>query len=154
MNKYDQLYMDIARRVAEQSHAVRRQVGCVIVKNDNIIAFGWNGMPQGYDNQCEHPVLLPSAEELPDGNPHHMYLSMQTNPEVSHAEMNAIGKLAESGASARDSTLYCTAGPCLECAKLIQRTGISEVVYADDYRTQDGLYLLHKRSILTRKIHG
>lgn len=147
----DLMYMAFARTVAERSQAVRRKVGCVIVNGDALV-FGWNGMPQGFDNACEHAVL--SGSNKGDGSGYIMHLEMKTNPEVSHAEMNAIGKLAESTISAKGAVLYCTAGPCLECAKLIQRTGIVEVVYADDYRTEEGLYLLQHRGILTRKISG
>jgi dCMP deaminase len=150
MNKYDNLYMDIARRCAEQSHALRRKVGCVIVKNENILSFGWNGTPAGFDNACEEPTLKGQTV----GSQYIMSLELRTKAEVSHAEMNALAKLAGSTGNAEGATLYCTAGPCIECAKLIQRSGIIEVVYEDDYRTEAGIELLQRRSILTRKYRG
>lgn len=141
----DFMYMDFARRAAERSKAERLQVGCVIVKNDSVVAYGWNGMPKGYDNKCEHSVLTGHSV----GANYIMHLGLRTNPEVSHAEMNAIGKLTESTVSSSGATLYCTHAPCLECAKLIQRTGITSVVFGEYFRSNDGLALLAKRGIKT-----
>jgi dCMP deaminase len=113
MNK-DQLYMDLASVVAQQSKCKRAQVGAILVKGVNVIAIGYNGTPTGFCNDCE-------KEE-------------ETLPEVLHAESNAIAKCARSTSSAEGSTLYCTLSPCFECCKLIVQAGISKVVYKDRYR--------------------
>lgn len=147
MNKAesDRMFMDWAWRVSERSHAERLKVGCVIEKNDSVISYGWNGMPSGYPNRCEHEVLTMTEFGT-------LHLALVSNPEVSHAEMNAYGKLAESTVSSTGASLYCTHSPCLPCAKLIQRTGTAEVVYDEQFRTDEGLYLLQKRGILVRQI--
>lgn len=146
--KLDSLYMDWVRRLEDQSHAVpdRRRVGCIIAKDDNVLSFGWNGTPTGFDNQCEEPVLMKDGDVL--------RLRMRTKPEVSHAELNALGKLAATGVSARGATLYVSLAPCIECAKLVQRACIEEVVYYQDYKNDHGINLLQKRGIRTRKISG
>lgn len=148
----DRMFMDWAWRVSERSHAVRLQVGCVIEKDDSVISYGWNGMPAGFPNRCEHEVLIPSAEEDEVGNPLYMHLALKTNDEVSHAELNACGKLCASTVSAIGSRMYSTHSPCLNCARLIQRTGIIEVVYDNEFRTDEGIYLLRKRNIVVREI--
>ncbi len=113
MNK-DQLYMDLASVVAQQSKCKRAQVGAILVKGVNVIAIGYNGTPTGFCNDCE-------KEE-------------ETLPEVLHAESNAIAKCARSISSAEGLTLYCTLSPCFECCKLIVQAGIAKVVYKDRYR--------------------
>jgi dCMP deaminase len=110
----DQLYMDLASVVAQQSKCKRAQVGAILVKGVNVIAIGYNGTPTGFCNDCE-------KEE-------------ETLPEVLHAESNAIAKCARSTSSAEGSTLYCTLSPCFECCKLIVQAGIAKVVYKDRYR--------------------
>jgi dCMP deaminase len=110
----DQLYMDLASVVAQQSKCKRAQVGAILVKGLNVIAIGYNGTPTGFCNDCE-------KEE-------------ETLPEVLHAESNAIAKCARSTSSAEGSTLYCTLSPCFECCKLIVQAGIARVVYKDRYR--------------------
>lgn len=116
-------YMDIAEIIGRNSYCKRHQVGAVIVRDGNIIAFGYNGTPSGFPNQCEDE----------EG---------RTMPEVLHAESNAIAKLARSVESSEGATLYTTMAPCLECAKLIIQAGISLVVYRDEYRNTDGIGLL------------
>jgi dCMP deaminase len=113
MNR-DQLYMDLASVVAQQSKCKRAQVGAILVKGVNVIAIGYNGTPSGFCNDCEK--------------------EHETLPEVLHAESNAIAKCARSTSSAEGSTLYCTLSPCFECCKLIVQAGISKVVYKDRYR--------------------
>jgi dCMP deaminase len=150
-NKYHQLYIDIAERVAEESHARRRKVGSIIVKDGRIISMGWNGMPSGWDNDCEDRVYANEWSidnnvwdyEDDDGRPYNLV----TKPEVLHAESNAIAKLAKSTESGEESDLYITLSPCIECAKLIHQSGISRVFYKTPYRDDSGIKFLLKSNI-------
>mgnify|MGYP001599146048 CR=1 FL=1 len=125
--KFINAYMDVAERFAQLSSAKRLQVGAVVVKDDRIISIGYNGMPSGWDNVCEH-----------EG---------KTKPEVLHAESNAIAKLASSHESGKDATLFCTHAPCIECAKLIYQSGISTVYYKSKYRSIQGIEFLVKSNV-------
>lgn len=125
----DNRYMRMARIWAENSYCVRRKVGAIIVKDKMIISDGYNGTPCGFENVCEF-------EE-----------TGKTKPYVLHAEANAITKVAKSQSSSDGSTLYVTASPCIECAKLIIQAGIRRVVYADSYHATDGIELLGRANI-------
>ena len=126
----DRRYLRMARIWAENSYCTRRQVGALIVKDKMIISDGYNGTPSGFENVCE----------LEDGT---------TKPYVLHAEANAITKVAKSNNNSLGATLYVTASPCMECAKLIIQSGIKRVVYGEMYRLTDGLDLLHRANIET-----
>jgi dCMP deaminase len=130
--KFVKLYSDIAQRVAELSSARRLQVGAIIVRDDRILSIGYNGMPAGWDNNCE--------SEQADG-------SLKTRPEVLHAESNCLSKVARSTESALGADLFVTHSPCLECAKLIYQSGIHRVYYGTQYRSDDGLRFLKQSSI-------
>lgn len=129
----DLRYIRMARIWAENSYCIRRQVGALIVKDKMIISDGYNGTPSGFENVCE------------DENG-------RTKPYVLHAEANAITKLAKSSNSGEGATLYITASPCIECAKLIIQAGIKRVVYCDSYHSRDGLELLQKIGIETVQV--
>lgn len=118
----------MARIWAENSYCQRRRVGALLVKGPMIISDGFNGTPAGFENVCE------DSEGV-------------TKPYVLHAEANAITKVARSNNSSEGSTLYVTASPCVECAKLIIQAGIRRVVYADLYRVTDGVDLLQRAGI-------
>ena len=124
----DQRYLRMARIWAENSYCQRRQVGALVVKDQRIISDGYNGTPSGFENQCEDEQGV-------------------THPYVLHAEANAITKLARSSNNSDGATLYVTASPCIECAKLIIQAGIKRVVYGEKYRLDDGLNLLKKANI-------
>lgn len=123
----DARYMRMARIWAENSYCKRRKVGALIVKDKNIISDGYNGTPSGFKNICEEDGV--------------------TIPYVLHAEANAITKIAKSHNSSDGATLYVTASPCIECAKLIIQSGIKRVVYDEEYRLTDGIDLLKKAGI-------
>ncbi len=125
--KLDLRYLRMARIWAENSYCKRRQVGALVVKDKMIISDGYNGTPSGFENICE------------DNN--------VTKPYVLHAEANAITKLARSSNNSEGSTLYVTASPCIECAKLIIQSGIKRVVYAEKYRLDDGIKLMQRAGI-------
>ena len=129
--KLDQTYMRMAQELAKLSHANRKKVGCLIVKDTQIISEGYNGTPKGFDNECEYYNYL---DEI------------HTKPEVLHAESNAITKLAKSTNSSVDATLYVTLAPCFNCSKLIIQSDISRVVFKDNYEP-NGLDLLDKAGI-------
>jgi dCMP deaminase len=136
--KFINLYMDWARRAAELSHARRLHVGAVIVKDDTVISYGYNGMPAGWDNNCEY-------EHYTLGNPNDYEL--KTRPEVLHAESNAIAKLAKSSNSGLGADLFVTHSPCLDCAKLIYQSGIRRVYFGENYRDDSGVKFLEKSGI-------
>lgn len=127
-HKLDERYLRMARIWAENSYCKRRQVGALVVKDKMIISDGYNGTPSGFENVCEDENNV-------------------TKPYVLHAEANAITKLARSGNNSDGSTLYVTASPCIECAKLIIQAGIKRVVYGEQYRLDDGLKLLQRAGI-------
>ncbi|MDR1653213.1 MAG: dCMP deaminase family protein [Prevotellaceae bacterium] len=124
----DRRYMRMAQIWAENSYCLRRQVGALIVKNKMIISDGYNGTPSGFENKCE------DADNV-------------SKPYVLHAEANAITKVARSYNSSEGATLYVTASPCVECAKLIIQSGINRVVYGEKYRFMDGVELLERAGI-------
>lgn len=124
--KFIDYYMKIAEVTSDLSYAKRLHVGAVIVKENQILATGYNGMPSGWENVCEY--------ETPD--------KLVTKPEVLHAETNAIAKVAQSTESSLGATLFCTHSPCIECAKLIYQSGINTVYYKDNYRDDQGINFL------------
>ena len=127
-HQLDMRYLRMARIWAENSYCVRRKVGALIVKDKMIISDGYNGTPAGFENVCEDDNGV-------------------TKPYVLHAEANAITKIARSNNSSDGATMYVTASPCIECAKLIIQAGIKRVVYSEKYRLEDGLDLLKRANI-------
>ena len=146
--KYLGTYMKTARLFAEHSSAVRKKVGAVIVKDDRIISIGYNGMPAGWDNTCEHEVVV----DVIDGVPQKEIKELRTKPEVLHAESNAIAKLAKSSESGDGASVFITCAPCIDCAKMIFQSGIKEVFYGEDYRSEDGINFLNRCGIKVRRI--
>lgn len=139
--KFIDYYMKIADVTAGLSYAKRLQVGAVIVKENQILATGYNGMPSGWENVCEYEeeVLM---SELGKGTWIEKTGQLKTKPEVLHAETNAIAKVAQSTESSKDATLFCTHAPCIECAKLIYQSGITTLYYKHQYRSDDGIKFL------------
>lgn len=141
--KYIDYYMDVAERTSKLSYARRLQVGAIIVKENRILSYGYNGMPAGWDNNCEdETVELYSGHE---GAIHRTVL--KTKPEVLHAESNAIAKVSGSNESSKDATIFCTHAPCIECAKMIYQSGINSVFYRDTYRDSAGIQFLEKSGV-------
>jgi dCMP deaminase len=136
-------YMKTAETFAELSHARRLHVGAIVVKDDRIISIGYNGMPAGWDNNCEEEVVV----AVVDGVPQREIKELKTRPEVLHAETNAIAKLAKSNESGLGATMFVTHAPCLDCAKLIYQSGISSVLYRNTYRDTSGVTFLEKSGI-------
>jgi dCMP deaminase len=155
-------YMDVAYRFAELSHARRLHVGAIIVKDDRIISIGYNGMPAGWENNCEYKDYDLSKDfngnYFPDLKNYYPFedekgrYGLKTRPEVLHAEMNALMKLAKSTESGNAASIFITHAPCMDCAKSIYQAGISEVYYSEDYRTNTGIAFLKQCNIKVRKI--
>lgn len=120
-------YMEVAYSFAKLSYANRRKVGCILVKNEQVISFGYNGTPRGFDNSCE--------------------IDDTTKPEVLHAESNAITKVAQSTMGSGGADLYTTTAPCFSCSKLIIQSGITRVYYSETYRDMSGIDLLEQANI-------
>lgn len=152
LTKWDYAHMEAAHVYANLSHGRRAKVGCVIVKDNRIISIGYNGMPSGWDNNCEDedwPIWAKNEKKIDP-----IYVKLKTKPEVLHAETNAIAKVARSNENCDGATLYTTMLPCLDCAKLIYQSGIKEVFYVDVYsKGTAGLEFLHKCNIPVRKIN-
>jgi dCMP deaminase len=130
--KYDSMYMQIAEIVSNESRCPRTQVGCLILAESGMTALGFNGHASGGPNEWE--------------------FSTEGNPEVVHAELNALGKMLEQGVSAKGATVYVTLSPCLECSKLLVRAKVKRVVYSSDYRKDDGINYLHKYGVIVDRL--
>ena len=161
--KFIDYYMDVAERTAKLSSAVRRQVGAVIVKDNRILSYGYNGMPTGWDNTCENKEYMNAAkagfmphEDIIDKFPYEEYSEeyganrryrLVTKDEVLHAESNAVAKVSGSTESSEDATLFVTTAPCIHCAKMIFQSGIKNVFYRDTYRDDAGVEFLTKGGV-------
>jgi dCMP deaminase len=168
--KYLGTYLKTARLFAEHSSAVRKKVGAVIVKDDRIISIGYNGMPTGWDNNCEDKDYMSGdaggwldideiderwpyqEQQLPKESNLWRRYNLKTKPEVLHAESNAIAKLAKSSESGNGASMFITCAPCIDCAKMIFQSGIREVFYGEDYRDDNGIRFLNKCGITVKQI--
>ena len=139
--------MKVAETFAELSSARRLHVGAIVVKDDRIISIGYNGMPSGWDNNCEDEI-----GSVMDDNGNVYEARLKTKPEVLHAETNAIAKLAKSNESGMGATMFVTHAPCLDCANLIYQSGISSVLYRNTYRSDDGIAFLEKAGVTIERI--
>lgn len=168
-HKLKNAYMKTAKIFAELSHARRLHVGAIVVKDDRIISIGYNGMPAGWDNNCEDTEWCSAGgwlgpEEIQEGWPYEGEYKdgqgntisgryrLKTKAEVLHAESNAIAKLARSNDSGLDADIFITHSPCMECAKLIFQSGIRRVFYGESYRSDEGIEFLKKSGVTVEKI--
>ena len=157
----DKIYMQIAYQTAKLSYANRRKVGCIIVKDEQIVSFGYNGTPHGFENDCEevqtryydnpdHASILVDKGYICDGEG--CCSKIVTKQEVLHAESNAITKLAKSTMTSNGATLYTTTAPCFDCSKLIIQAGIEKVFYSESYRDMSGVELLKRANIPVEEV--
>lgn len=157
----DKIYLQMAKLRASSSKARRLKVGCLIVKNNQIISEGYNGTPSGRDNNCENEII--TCNEIDTFAPtckndwtynssSQEWLRLETKKEVLHAESNALMKLTRSTNSSEGATLYLTHSPCFECSKLIYQAGISRIVYEVDYRNSDGVNFLKELGLIVNKV--
>ena len=170
-DKFRYAYMKVAETFAELSSAKRLHVGAIVVKDDRIISIGYNGMPSGWDNNCEDKEYMSvdaggwlDPEEIEERWPNQEQIlpkeenlwrryALKTKPEVLHAETNAIAKLAKSTESGDGATMFVTHAPCLDCAKLIYQSGINSVLYRNSYRSDDGINFLAKAGVIVEKLN-
>ena len=146
--KFINAYMKVAETFAELSSARRLHVGAIVVKDDRIISIGYNGMPSGWDNNCEDEIV--ESYSGYEGAIHRTVL--KTKPEVLHAETNAIAKLAKSTESGDGAMLFVTHAPCMDCAKLVYQSGISSVYYRNTYRSEDGINFLNAAGVNVNRV--
>ena len=147
--KFIDLYMNMAQNVSKLSSAVRLKVGTVIVK-DNVVTFGYNVTPSGWDNVCEDVEYSESVIVSGDwtyNNNIKQWSRLKTKPEVLHSEANALMKISKSTISSEGATLFCTHAPCIDCAKMIHQAGIFTVFYRDTYKNDLGLEFLNKSGV-------
>lgn len=130
--RVDYMYMNMAILVSNYSYAERKKVGAIIVDKYHCLAEAYNGMPRGWDNNCEVDNI--------------------TNTEVLHAESNLLSKLLIKGISSKNTTVYITLSPCIHCAKLLYQAGVSRIIYLEKYRDDSGLLFLDKCNILTQQM--
>lgn len=130
--KMDRYFMKVAQLTADLSHALRKKVGAVLVKDNRIVSVGFNDPPKGFPNDCE--------DVMPDG-------SLITKPIVVHAEANALFWCAKTEIITCGSTLYLTLSPCATCALGIIQSGVKRVVYLEEYRDLTGVEVLKKANI-------
>lgn len=165
--KFIDYYMDVADRTSKLSSAIRRQVGAVIVRENRILSYGYNGMPSGWTNECEYKDYMNgdaggwlSPDEIEVQWPLIEYdkalesnrrYRLVTKDEVLHAESNAIAKVSGSTESSEDATLFVTTAPCIHCAKMIYQSGIKNVFYRDTYRDDAGIDFLEKSGVSVNK---
>jgi len=131
-DKLKYAHMEVAETYGDLSSCNRLKVGCIIVKEDTVIGIGYNGTPSGDTNECEYEGV--------------------TKPEVIHAEINAIAKVARSTNSTLNADLFVTVSPCIECAKIIKQSGIKTVYYKNDYRSDSGILFLRERGVEVVKL--
>lgn len=166
--------MKTAKVFAELSYARRLHVGAIVVKDDRIISIGYNGMPAGWENDCEYKDYMNSdaggwlnpeeiemrwphteeykGEEEPESYTYTRRFNYKTKEEVLHAESNAIAKLAKSNESGLGASIFITHSPCMECAKLIYQSGISNVYFGKHYRNTAGIEFLEKSGVIVEKL--
>ena len=154
--KWIEMYLDIADRIALESHAVRLKVGAVFVSPDGVMSTGINGLPAGSDNVCEDTHhSYDERDYKPEEGwihvPNKGYYKTVTKPEVSHAEENLFQKLMVAGVSTKGGRIFLTHAPCIHCAKIIVGSGVTALHYRNDYRSTDGIDWLKKNHIEVNK---
>lgn len=161
MNRWDSLFMDIALRMAEMSHAKRMKVGAVAVRDRRVILCGFNGTPEGKSNVCEkrvYPSVSDSTEDMEKRFPYiddqGDYYSLVTLPSVMHAEENIILYSSKKGIALEGCEIFCTHQPCLNCARMIYGAGFKRVVYKEEYRSKEGIDFLRDMQMTVEKYTG
>lgn len=160
--KFIEYYMKLAELTADLSSAVRLKVGSVIVRDNQILATGYNGTPSGWDNNCEYKEYLYhghnfgefAADYFDQTDEDGKMYRLRTRPEVIHSESNAILKVARSTESSVNATMFCTHAPCIDCAKLIYQSGINTLYYRNTYRSESGVDFLLKSGVNVQRYNS
>ena len=156
----DLIYMQMAYQIAKLSYAKRKRVGCIIVKDNQVVSTGYNGTPHGFDNDCEEDQIRYYD------NPDHAMTLMDkgykcndgccskevTKRVVLHAESNALAKVSKSTLSSDGADMYITMSPCFDCSKLIIQSGIKKVFYSESYRDTSGIDILEEAGIEVKEV--
>lgn len=137
--EWDEYFIEMTNLVKKRSTCMRRQVGCVIVKDHHILATGYNGVPSGITH-CEITGCLREQLKVPSGERHEICRGL-------HAEQNAIIQAAYHGISINGSTLYCNTKPCSICAKMICNAGIVKVIYEVGYNDPLADEMLYEKKV-------
>jgi dCMP deaminase len=152
--RYKKVYYNIAQEISSLSYANRLKVGAIIVKDNRIISIGFNGTPPNWNNECEEVLITHDErdtyfekDQWTFNKETKQYTRLKTKPELIHAEMNSLHKLASSNESGNNASMFCTHSPCIECAKGVVMTGIKDFYYIDKYRSEDGLSFLLKSGV-------
>lgn len=150
----EESYMRIAESRALRSKANRTQVGAILVKNEQIISDGWNGMPRdSADPVCETIIDSYDGLNLLNDDGSLKLECLQTKPQVIHAEHNAVLKAARNGGMGTNGAdLYVTISPCVNCAGMLAQAGIKRVFYRDSYRDKSGIDELESRGIKCQQV--
>jgi dCMP deaminase len=152
--RYKKVYYNIAQEISSLSYANRLKVGAIIVKDNRIISIGFNGTPPNWNNECEEVLITHDErdtyfekDQWTFNKETKQYTRLKTKPELIHAEMNSLHKLASSNESGNNASMFCTHSPCIECAKGVVMSGIKDFYYIDKYRSEDGLSFLLKSGV-------
>jgi dCMP deaminase len=152
--RYKKVYYNIAQEISSLSYANRLKVGAIIVKDNRIISIGFNGTPPNWNNECEEVLITHDErdtyfekDQWTFNKETKQYTRLKTKPELIHAEMNSLHKLASSNESGNNASMFCTHSPCIECAKGVVMSGIKDFYYIDKYRSEDGLSFLLKSGL-------
>lgn len=143
---WDQYFMDITHLVATRSSCLRRQVGAILVKDRNILATGYNGVPTGISH-CSSVGCLRAKLNVPSGERHELCRGL-------HAEQNAIIQAAKHGTTIDGAVLYCTTMPCVICTKMIINAGITKVIYSEGYADELAREMLSESGIEIVRFEG
>jgi dCMP deaminase len=151
MTKEYSLYMDIAKRAAQDSHAIRKKVGSCILTKSRGLYVGYNGTLPGMSNTCEEKIYSEGAGAWLDVETFHEtypyqdglgYYKLKTLEGVVHSEINSLCKMLKEGVSAEGATIFVTLSPCATCSSIIASSGIKKVVYLEEYRDTKGIEML------------
>ena len=155
-NKFIYAHMKVAEIYANLSSAKRLKVGAILVKDNRILSIGYNGTPSGWDNDCEEREYIKNPENYKTSEDvyedENGFYKLKTKQIVIHAESNCLSKIAQSNESSKGSTMFVTHSPCLECSKLIYQSGVLEVYYKHEYRSDDGIDFLNEAGVYIHQL--
>jgi len=141
---WDEYFMNIAKLASTRATCIRRSVGALIVRENNILSTGYNGVPSGIEH-CTSKTCIRNVRRIPSGQQLDICMGL-------HAEQNAIIQAAKHGISIRGAKIYVTTFPCLTCTKMIINSGMIEVIYNADYDDSESKRMLNEANINVRRV--